>query len=81
MFVPDTERLIAFARSKLADLRELLDKPVNVPEVRAMLERKVGTIQMQPIEEEGEAFYLAKGSLNFLSGEEQARLVGAAGRS
>lgn len=46
-----------------------------------MLGREVGTIQMQPIEDEGEPYYLAEGRLDFISVEEQARLVGAAGRS
>ena len=79
--IPGFEQLRDFALSKLSDLRILLGRSDNVPEFRNMLEKRVGMIEMEPTEDNGIACYLAKGRLDFLTGEEQTRWVGAAGRS
>ena len=44
--VPDFDQLRSFAKSRLADLRNLLGKPDNIAEFRQMLETRVGIIEM-----------------------------------
>lgn len=71
------DELRMFAVAQLTELRQLLARPENVQEARALLARQIGPITLIPTKEGG---YSAKGSVDFF-GDMGLRVSGAGGQS
>src|SRR4029077_12073595 len=66
-----------FAVDQLTELRQLLARPENVHEARALLARQIGPITLIPT---GDGDYSARGSVDFF-GDMDLRVSGAGGQS
>jgi hypothetical protein len=75
----ELDELREFAVERLAKIRELLAHPETIDQARQELAARLGSMTLEPVDENGKRMYVANGKVDFWGEEAMAHSGGAGG--